>query len=64
MKRCEVCGEPISICGGCGMKDIFKTAATNEWGRPPSGFSPDCDPYKTLEFKRRYWKEVARGKNN
>lgn len=31
-----------------------------KWGRPPKHFEQDQDPYRTLEFKRRYWREKRR----
>lgn len=59
--RCEVCGEPVNICGGCGMSGVYSNTTTiNKWGRPPKTFEQDRDPYKTLEFRRRYWREKRR----
>jgi hypothetical protein len=62
--RCEVCGEPMIVCGGCGfVRNAGENRRTNmdiKWGFPPEKFEEDSDLYNQLSFQRKYWREKQR----
>ena len=55
--RCEVCGEPISSCGGCGMLRHVHTKGCESrepfYGNPPEYFEMDKDIYRNPNFIRK-----------
>jgi len=51
--RCEVCGEPISTCGGCGFMQHVTQNQKTFYGNPPEKFEMDKDLYNSKSFKRK-----------